>query len=345
MTLGTLLPRVRAYSDAVARERSETVTSTPELSDEAVARLVRPLQRALEARTFADALRLTCNDLARLLGATSVSVTGPTRHAVAPDEGSMHLPLQDDRTRLGTMVVGPRETARPYGPDDRHLAELYSRILGRAMLLDELTTTVRDQRTEQRQRAAEVRQSQEETVRVLAAAVELRDGYTGGHLKRVAAFAVTLHNLVGPGTLVYEEAIGFTVHDIGKLGVPDAILLKPGPLDSAELRIMRKHPIIGAALIQNLPFLRGSVALVRHHHERWDGAGYPDGLYGDRIPLSARVFAVADSFDAATTDRPYRAAKTPRDAVKDIVGCSGSCYDPAVIQAFRYAINRNLIAT
>ena len=119
---------------------------------------------------------------------------------------------------------------------------------------------------------------------------------------------------------MYEEAIGFTVHDIGKLGVPDAILLKPAALDREELRIMRKHPIIGAALIQNLPFLRRSVHLVRHHHEQWDGAGYPDGLHGDGIPLSARVFAVADSFDAATTDRPYRPARTPNDAIKDIGG-------------------------
>jgi ribonuclease P protein subunit RPR2 len=224
------------------------------------------------------------------------------------------------------------------------MAELYGRILGRAMLIDELTTTVRSQRTRQRQRTAEVRRSQEETVRVLAAAVDVRDGYTGGHLKRVASYAITLHNLVAPGTLVYEQAIGFTVHDIGKLGIPDAILLKPGSLDPDEVRVMRKHPIIGAALIQNLPFLRGSVALVRHHHERWDGAGYPDGLRGENIPISARVFAVADSFDAATTDRPYRPARSPREAIKDIIGGAGSAYDPAVIQAFRYAVSRKLIA-
>jgi HD-GYP domain-containing protein (c-di-GMP phosphodiesterase class II) len=328
----------------VQGERGKAVTSVVSLGDNAIARLVRPLQRALQARTFADALRVTCDDLASMLGATSVSVTGPTSHGLEPDQAGMQLPLEGERTRLGTMIVGPREGRDPYGPDDRHLAELYSRILGRAMLIDELTTTVRGQRTRQRQRSAEVRQAQEETVRVLAAAVELRDGYTGGHLKRVAAYAITLHKLVAPGALVYEDAIGFTVHDIGKLGIPDAILLKPGPLDAGELRIMRKHPIIGAALIQNLPFLRGSVALVRHHHERWDGAGYPEGLRGENIPLSARVFAVADSYDAATTDRPYRLAMSPADAVKDIVGGAGSAYDPTVIQAFRYAVNRNLIA-
>lgn len=325
-------------------ERRQTVTLDTILADESITRLVQPLRRALEASTFADALRLTCNDLTHLLGATSVSVTGPNPNGIEPQQVGMQLPLEGERIRLGTMVVGPRDSGAPYGPDDRHLAELYSRILGRAMLIDELTTTVRGQRLRQRRRSAEVRQSQEETVRVLAAAVELRDGYTGGHLKRVAAYAVTLHNLVAPGTLVYEEAIGFTVHDIGKLGVPDSILLKPGPLNAEELRIMRKHPIIGAALIQNLPFLRGSVALVRHHHERWDGAGYPDGLRGDRIPISARVFAVADSFDAATTDRPYRRARSPREAIRDIVGGAGSSYDPAVIQAFRYATSRKLIA-
>jgi hypothetical protein len=325
------------------RERRSAVTSTANPGNDAVLRMLLPIQRALETRTFAEALRLTCNDLTLLLRATSVSVTGPDANGREPQQGGMQLPLEGDRTRLGTMVVGPRESGEPYDPEDRHLAELYSRILGRAMFIDELTTTLRGHRTRQRQRSAEVRQAQEETVRVLAAAVEVRDGYTGGHLRRVAAYAVTLHNLVAPGTLVYEEAIGFTVHDIGKLGVPDSILLKPGDLDREELRIMRKHPIIGAALIQNLPFLRRSVALVRHHHERWDGAGYPDGLRGHDIPISARVFAVADSFDAATTDRPYRPARSPQEAIKDIIGGAGSAYDPAVIRAFRDAVNRNLI--
>jgi ribonuclease P protein subunit RPR2 len=328
----------------MAYHNYEAVTSTIDLSQEAIVRLVLPLQRALQARTFAEALRLTCDDLARLLGATSVSVTGPNPGGVEPEAVGMRIPLVGERARVGTMVVGPRDNGGPYSAHDLHMAELYGRILGRAMLIDELTTTVRSQRTRQRQRTAEVRRSQEETVRVLAAAVDVRDGYTGGHLKRVASYAITLHNLVAPGTLVYEQAIGFTVHDIGKLGIPDAILLKPGSLDPDEVRVMRKHPIIGAALIQNLPFLRGSVALVRHHHERWDGAGYPDGLRGENIPISARVFAVADSFDAATTDRPYRPARSPREAIKDIIGGAGSAYDPAVIQAFRYAVSRKLIA-
>ena len=243
----------------MADERSPAVTSEVQREADRIARLVEPLQRALEARTFADALRLTCNDLAMLLGATSVSVTGPTPGAIEPEEASIQLPLEGDRTRLGTMVVGRRDSGEPYGPDDVHLAELYSRILGRAMLIDELTSTVRGQRIRQRQRTTEMRSSQEETVRVLAAAVEIRDGYTGGHLKRVAAYAITLHNLVAPGSLVYEEALGFTVHDIGKLGVPDKILLKTGPLDPDEWRVMKKHPVIGAALIQNLPFLRRCV--------------------------------------------------------------------------------------
>jgi ribonuclease P protein subunit RPR2 len=332
------------YSVAVAHQQYEVVTSAIDLSRETITRVILPLQRVLEARTFAEALRVTCNDLTQLLGATSVSVTGPAPGGADAEAMGMQIPLEGERAHVGTLVVGPRDSGEPYSAGDLHLAELYGRILGRAMLIDELTTTVRSQRSRQRQRTAEVRQAQEETVRVLAAAVELRDGYTGGHLKRVASYAVTLHDLVAPGTLVYEEAIGFTVHDIGKLGIPDAILLKPGALDPDELRIMRKHPIIGAALIQNLPFLSGSVALVRHHHERWDGAGYPEGLRGENIPLSARVFAVADSFDAATTDRPYRLAMSPQEAIKDIIGGAGSAYDPAVIQAFRHAVSRKLIA-
>jgi ribonuclease P protein subunit RPR2 len=192
------------------------------------------------------------------------------------------------------------------------------------------------------EQAARLRREQEETVRVLAAAVELRDGYTGAHIKRVADYATTLFNLVAPGTLVYEDALGFTVHDIGKLGVPDAILLKPGPLTHEELAIMRKHPIMGAALIQNLEFLGSSVPLVRHHHERWDGRGYPDRLAGKKIPQAARVFAVADSFDAATTDRPYRKAREVDDVIHDILSGAGAAYDPAVIEGFRHAIEAGL---
>ena len=189
-----------------------------------------------------------------------------------------------------------------------------------------------------REQTVRLRRAQEETVRVLAAAVELRDGYTGAHIRRVAAYATTLYDVVAPGRLVYEEAIGFTVHDIGKLGIPDAILLKPGPLTRVEERVMRKHPIMGAALIQNLDFLRGSVHLVRHHHERWDGFGYPDGLRRRDTPLAARVFSVADSFDAATTNRPYRPARSTDEAVASIVAMSGTAYDPEVVEAFQFAV-------
>ena len=190
---------------------------------------------------------------------------------------------------------------------------------------------------------AKLREHHEQTVRVLAAAIELRDGYTGDHVKRVAAYATTLYNVIAPGRLVYEDAIGFLVHDIGKLGIPDAILLKPGPLTREEMSIMRKHPIMGAALIQNLHFLTSAVPLVRHHHERWDGVGYPDHLTGREIPLTARVFAVADSFDAATTDRPYRAALSVDAAIEDITQRAGSMYDPEVIEAFEYAIAQRLL--
>ena len=173
------------------------------------------------------------------------------------------------------------------------------------------------------------------TLETLGAALDSRDVGTEAHSRRVHGYALATAREYG---LLDKEmadlAHGVLLHDIGKIGIPDAILLKPGPLTADEWTVMRRHPEIGKRLIENIPFLRGAVPIVYCHHERWDGSGYPRGLKGDAIPLGARIFAVVDAFDAMTFDRPYSKA-IPFDAARsEIKRCSGTQFDPSVVDAF-----------
>ncbi len=174
------------------------------------------------------------------------------------------------------------------------------------------------------------------TVEALAAALELRDDDTSQHTRRVTEFALALTRIVDPA-LARERDLryGFLLHDIGKIGVPDAILLKPGRLTDRELRTVQMHTTLGEHLLSFIPFLSDLAHdVVAYHHERWDGAGYPWGLRGEAIPLAARIFAVADAFDALTNDRPYRRARSIGAAIDEIQGAAGSQFDPAVVAAF-----------
>jgi response regulator RpfG family c-di-GMP phosphodiesterase len=175
-----------------------------------------------------------------------------------------------------------------------------------------------------------------QTVTAFTDALEARNEATGQHALRVHRYALELTEAVEPGLL--DDAsleYGYLLHDIGKIGIPDAILDKAGPLQDSELRLMRRHPLIGAELLADVPLLDGEgLQVVRYHHERWDGHGYPDGLSGDEIPKGARIFAVADALDAMTTDRPYRPRLTWEDAVDEILRESGHQFDPQVVSAF-----------
>lgn len=135
--------------------------------------------------------------------------------------------------------------------------------------------------------------------------------------------------------------VGAAYHDIGKIGIPDSVLFKPSRLDEMEWHLMRQHPVVGAELIEKGSGsigLNGDLSVVvqaiRHHHERWDGTGYPDGLRGEDIPLVARIIAVADAFDAMTTDRPYRKAVTREEVLREIIRCAGAQFDPAIVEVF-----------
>jgi PAS domain S-box-containing protein len=173
-------------------------------------------------------------------------------------------------------------------------------------------------------------------VEALAAALELRDDETGQHTRRVTDVALALTRVIDPQLALEPDLrYGFLLHDIGKIGVPDAILLKPGPLTKSETRVLQMHTALGEHLLSYVPFVSDLAhEVVAYHHERWDGTGYPWGLRGDAIPLGARIFAVADAFDAITNDRPYRKARPVSTAIAEIRRAVGSQFDPAVVDAF-----------
>jgi response regulator RpfG family c-di-GMP phosphodiesterase len=176
------------------------------------------------------------------------------------------------------------------------------------------------------------------TVTSLASALESRDTRTGAHSQRVQRYAMELLDLVDPGRLERDPGLryGFLLHDMGKIAIPDRILQKPGPLTRGERSRMQEHTVLGEQMLGGVSVLHGEgLRVVRSHHERWDGRGYPDGLRGSEVPLGARVFAVADALDAMTSDRPYRRAQPWSTARDEVVAQAGRQFDPEVVDAFR----------
>jgi putative nucleotidyltransferase with HDIG domain len=184
-------------------------------------------------------------------------------------------------------------------------------------------------------RTQELQESYESTLSALVTALDFRDNETQGHSYRVVEYAMVIADRMGVGepdrTWIRRGAI---LHDVGKIGVPDAILRKPGKLDPAEWEEMRKHPEMGYRMLQHIRFLEPALDIVLCHQERWDGSGYPRGLKGEQIPLGARIFAVVDTFDAMTSDRPYRKALTIDQARDEVRKFTRIQFDPAVADAF-----------
>jgi len=183
---------------------------------------------------------------------------------------------------------------------------------------------------------ARLNESYSATVRALAKALELRDDQTGEHAERVTTLGMRLAERIAPElTAEPQLEFGFLLHDVGKIGLPDAILLKPGPLTDAEMDEMRYHPVLGERIVAGVPYLNGLARqVIAAHHERWDGTGYPRRFAGERIPLAARIFSVIDAFDAMTSDRPYREALPIDAGLSEIAAGIGTQFDPDVAEAF-----------
>ncbi|MDD5286440.1 MAG: HD domain-containing protein [Desulfuromonadaceae bacterium] len=168
-----------------------------------------------------------------------------------------------------------------------------------------------------------------------AEALEKRDTYTGGHTRRVCEYSMAIaRHLKLPEKQLEELHLSAILHDIGKIGVPDRVLQKPGKLEPDEFAEMNRHPVLGSEILEHIKSLRPMVDGVRHHHEKYDGSGYPDRKKGEEIPLMGRIIAVADSFDAMTSTRPYRTALSHETALDELIAFSGRQFDPGVVEAF-----------
>ncbi len=221
----------------------------------------------------------------------------------------------------GGSLDAPLRLARPRDAQEQLI--LYARDLRRLLEIE------RGQRVL-------LESAYQETIGAMASALEQKDTGTREHSQRVQRYAVELAQRVRP-ELVDDAGTeyGFLLHDVGKIGVPDGILRKPGPLSDSERSLMQTHTVLGEQMLGGVAVLQGEgIKIVRHHHERWDGCGYPDGLAGTDIPIGARIFAVADALDAMTSDRPYRRAGRWEGAGREIVEQSARQFDPDVVRAF-----------
>ncbi len=192
------------------------------------------------------------------------------------------------------------------------------------------------QRTQELQAAmTELEHSHSATLEALGSAIDLRDGPTAGHSRRVLLYSLKIAEAIGGmEDQLKTLGMGAWLHDIGKLAIPDGILLKPGALNEQEREIMQRHVALGYDLVKGIPFLADAAEIILAHHERHDGSGYPRGLRGKDIPMFARIFAVADSFDAMTSDRPYRSALPVQTARSVIDAGGGKLFDPEIVDVF-----------
>jgi hypothetical protein len=213
------------------------------------------------------------------------------------------------------IVEAYRGADRPFGPAERSQLEALCAFATNAFRRIEM--------------AAQLEHNYEKTIEALVSALEARDPYTQMHTGRIRDLAMALAgSLQLPGDERRALRLGAILHDVGKIGVPDSILLKPGPLTEEEWEVMRTHPVVGERMLRGMDFLASALPIIRHHHERWDGTGYPDGLAGDRIPRGARIVAVCDAFDAMTSNRPYRRALDSSEACRELLAQAGRQFDP-----------------
>ncbi len=231
------------------------------------------------------------------------------------------MPLKPRDKLLGIMQVANKRGNFSYRPEDLDLLKILGSQVGFVIQNADLFNNL--------QRAYI------DTLSALTSAIDAKDSYTRGHSERVTELSIRLANEYGlPPEEVEKIKLGGLLHDIGKIGIPEEILNKPGRLNDEEFEIIKSHPDLGLHILGKVEFLETIVPIIRYHHERYDGKGYPEGLKGEAIPLLARIVSVVDTFDAMTTDRPYRKAMSIEEALKEIERCSGSQFDPKIAAHF-----------
>ncbi len=231
------------------------------------------------------------------------------------------IPLIHGNLSVGAMLLADCRNASRFREED----------LAPAMLLGNLAATALYHASMHDQ----LRQAYTRTLETLGEAIDVRDAYTGGHSQRIKRYAEHVAQAVGaPPEMLEHIRTAAMMHDIGKIGIPDGILLKPGHLTERETEIMKSHSLIGARLLRTAGFPDDVVSIVRHLHERYDGQGYPGSLRGEAIPLGSRILAVADTYEAMTSDRVYRSALDPEEAFTELRRFGGIQFDPAIVEAF-----------
>jgi HD-GYP domain-containing protein (c-di-GMP phosphodiesterase class II) len=295
---------------------------TGRLQLRAVSRVRRSLpspqyySKTLAERSFQKGQSFLCSDVrmdARLLTAGSIMHGGMSSVICAL--------LRSPRQRLGVLHLDRGPFQEPFSREDFFLADAIAASVSSAIESAQLVARQRDEFVG--------------TITALARAVEVRDQYTADHTQRVTDYSLMLAEALQlSATDRYYIQIGTPLHDVGKIGIEDAILRKPGRLTPEEFERMKLHTLKGAAILETIPALKPVIPIVRHHHERWDGTGYPDRLASDQIEQVARIVAVADAFDAMTSDRPYRPALPPDTAFDELLRKAGTHFDPACVEAF-----------
>jgi HD-GYP domain-containing protein (c-di-GMP phosphodiesterase class II) len=252
------------------------------------------------------------------------------RLVAKPNERSRLVALVGEGVKLLNLVDEQRELVRKLTADQQKLQR-------RETLLD---VVVKERTKELEESYEKLKIANRQALFGLAEAIEAKDPYTKGHCGRVAAFSLVLAKEAGyPIDGLETLEFGAFLHDIGKIGIKDAVLLKPGPLDDDEWTHMREHPVKGYDIASKIEMLHPIMPAVRNHHERWDGSGYPDKMVAEQIPIAARIVAIADAYDAMATDRPYKKA-LPLDECEAILKkTAGKMYDPELIDVF---VNRHL---
>ncbi len=287
------------------------------------------VQKGLDANGISDSVEHPLNLIEQAMSSgTSIFLSDQTTTQVC-------FPIQSHLRKFGAMWLKIPESLNY---DSRHTAALQTLAnqLERAVLLNES----RKQAKEIEAAYQELEISYVRTLAALTSALDARDRETEGHSLRVSQIACRLGEFLGlDARQVKAMERGSLLHDIGKIGISDAILHKPGPLDELEWKIMRTHPAIGAHIVEGIPFLQDAMVVIRYHQERWDGSGYPAGLRGKDIPFLARIFAVVDAFDALSSDRPYRPRISAEEAVRYIHSQAGILFDPGVVAAFEKLIH------